>query len=163
MKLTSLVAAAAIATAATPAMSAETAAPADPGPKYNIMGPSTCDRWPTTGAITSASKAVPLNWALGFLSGWAADTNLKLLEVIDPEAVSSWLDSHCKEHPTDTLPIAVRELEGELEAKLPKPPEPPLFGPPIAVPEAPKAEPPAKAAPKPKPVRRKRAAPARRS
>jgi hypothetical protein len=51
---------------------------------YNLMGPSTCARWPKTAAITSAAKATPLNWALGFLSGSAKASNMARLEFIDP-------------------------------------------------------------------------------
>jgi hypothetical protein len=143
--------------AATPVRAAE----AQAGQTFKIMGPARCAAWPKSGDIASASKAVPLNWALGFLSGWAAQSNLALLDVIDPAEVSEWLTSYCQAHPSETLPMAVRELERDLEAKLPGPPEPPqATGPaPAQAAPAPAEEPKAAQPAKPKPARR---APARR-
>jgi hypothetical protein len=106
--------------AATPVLAADAAA----SPQFNIMGPSRCSAWPKSNDITSASKAVPLNWALGFLSGWAAQANLALLDVVDPQEVNTWLTTYCQANPTTPLPLAVRELERDLEAKLPPPPAP---------------------------------------
>lgn len=106
---------------------------AEGGPKFNIMGPSNCSGWPKSGSITSASKAVPLNWALGFVSGQAVKSNLGLLDAVEPEAMDKWLTDYCRDHPTDTLPAAVGALQRELEAKVAaasapaKPPEPPMF------------------------------------
>jgi hypothetical protein len=153
MRIRTLCAALAVAALAAPAAQASEAS------SFNIMGPSRCGAWPKSGDITSATKAVPLNWALGFLSGWAAQANLALLDVVEPEAVDRWLTDFCQKNPEVTLPAAVRELERDLEAKLPPPPAPP----PAPTAAAPAAEAPAKAAPaakaKPKAVRR---APARR-
>jgi hypothetical protein len=118
--------------------------------KFNIMGPSSCAGWPKSGNISSPAKAVPLNWALGFLSGAAAGSNLALLDLTDPEMVDCWLTTYCKDHPTDNLPLAVKTLQHELEAKVPPPagpPPPPMFVPPAAS-AAPDAKPvPAKRAP----------------
>jgi hypothetical protein len=129
---------------------------ADAEPKFNIMGPATCADWPKSGAISSAAKAVPLNWTLGFLSGWAALGNLKLLGVIDAEEVSKWMGDYCLAHPTVSLPLAARELERELEAKLPPPPPPPEPPQPIVMPPPPQGQKPAAPAakPKPRPARR---------
>jgi hypothetical protein len=100
-------------------------------PQFNIMGPSRCSGWPKSGAITSAEKAVSLNWALGFLSGWAAFANLALLDVVEPKAVDDWLTTYCKANPTVPLPLAVRELERDFESKLPAPePSPEAAAPP---------------------------------
>lgn len=126
------------------------------GQQFNIMGPSNCSTWPKTGQITSATKAVSLNWALGFLSGWAAQANLALLDLVEPAEVDLWLTSYCKEHPADTLPVAVRQLERVLEARLPPPPPPPVPEPPMFVPPA--AQP-----PKAEPAPATKAAPARRA
>jgi hypothetical protein len=136
-----------VAFATTPALAAPTpaAVTAPPGPSFNFMGPSDCARWPKTGDITSATKAVPLNWALGFLSGWAAQANVALLDLVEPEGVSTWLDTYCKANPSDMLPTAVRQLERELEAKLPPPPAPAQAEAKPAPAE--KAQAPAKAAP----------------
>jgi hypothetical protein len=138
---------------ATPAAAAD----APPLPRFNIMGPSTCADWPKSGAITSASKAVPLNWTLGFVSGWAAFANLKLLDVVEPDQVDVWMTAYCKDNPTSTIPAAARELERDLESKLPPPPPPPA---PIVMPppKPPEAKPAPAAKPKPRPARR---APAR--
>jgi hypothetical protein len=118
------------------------------------MGPATCAAWPKSGRISSAAKAVPLNWALGFLSGWAAQANPKLLDMVEPEGVSAWLDTYCQAHPNDTLPTAVLAFEGELEAKLPPPPPPQPVMQPFTL------SPPKPPPPKPAPVK-KRAAPAK--
>lgn len=107
---------------------------------YNMMGPSSCARWPRAAAIGSTAKVVPLNWALGFLSGSAKASNIARLEFIDPEAVSGWLDSYCRDHPTDSLPRAALAFEAELEARLNPPPPPPIMLPPPP-PPAPKAAP----------------------
>jgi hypothetical protein len=117
--------------------------------QFNIMGPSTCMGWPKSGTIDSAAKAVSLNWALGFLSGWAAFSNLALLNVIEPKEIDAWLTTYCQDHPMESLPIAVRELERDLEKKLPPPPPPPA-PPPEATTPAPAAEA-SVAKPKPKP------------
>jgi hypothetical protein len=127
---------------------------APPGRQFNIMGPSSCAGWPKSGPITSAARAVPLNWVLGFLSGWAAHSNIALLDLVDPEQAAVWLTSYCQAHPTDTLPVAAGALQNDLEAKLPPPapvgpPEPPMFVPPA--PDAGKVvppKPPAKKAPR---------------
>lgn len=131
---------------------------AEPTPEadlnYNLMGPSTCARWPRTAAIGSTAKVVPLNWALGFLSGSAKASNIGRLAYIDPEAVSGWLDTYCQAHPTDSIPRAALAFEEELEARLNPPPPPPII---LSTPPPP---PPAtKAAPVPRPPAR---APARR-
>jgi hypothetical protein len=119
--------------------------------QFNIMGPSTCMGWPKSGTIDSAAKAVSLNWALGFLSGWAAFSNLALLNVIEPKEIDAWLTTYCQDHPMDALPIAIRELERDLEKKLPPPPPPPEPpAPPQVAAPAPTAETSA-AKPKPKP------------
>ena len=91
------------------------AADAPASPHFNIMGPSGCANWPKSGAITSASKAVSLNWALGYLSGSAAQDNLALLDQFDPDSVDAWLTTYCGAHPADPLPLAVRELERDLK------------------------------------------------
>ncbi len=94
--------------AATPVLAADGAPTVEP--KFNIMGPATCADWPKSGSISSAGKAVPLNWTLGFLSGWAALGKLQLLDVIDPEAVDKWMGDYCAANPTVTIPLAAREL-----------------------------------------------------
>ena len=131
-------------------------------PHFNVMGPASCANWPKNGDISSAAKAVPLNWALGFLSGWAAQGRLELLDVIDPQAVNDWLTTYCKDHPTAPLPLAVRELERDLEAKLPPPPAPAQDQAPMFVPPTVTTPPPATPAPKPahRTVRKKAAKPA---
>jgi len=120
------------------------------GRAFNIMGPSSCARWPKTGAISSAGKAVPLNWALGYLSGSAVGGRLALLDLIEPDEVATWLDAYCADNPDASLPNAVRALGLELEARLPPlaPPPPPTFveRPPAKAKPAPKAA--AKAAPR---------------
>ncbi|HTK34061.1 MAG TPA: hypothetical protein VL358_02085 [Caulobacteraceae bacterium] len=137
------------------ATSAATAADAPASsPQFNIMGPSRCAGWPKTGAITSAEKAVSLNWALGFLSGWAAYANLALLDVVEPKVVDDWLTTYCKANPTVPLPLAVRELERDFESRLP-PPEP---SPEAAVPPPPPASGVQDAAPTTKAVPSRRAA-----
>ena len=132
-------------------------AKAQSGQAFNMMGSASCAKWPKAATITSASKAVPLNWTLGFLSGWAAQSNLDLLDLVDPEAVSAWMDTYCQAHPAANLPTAARELERVLEERLPPPPppEPParIVLPPPAAPAA-KAAQPARAA-KARPARRK--------
>ena len=137
------------------------AADAAASPQFNIRGPASCSNWPKNGDISSAAKAVPLNWALGFLSGWAAQGRLELLDVIDPQAVNDWLTTYCKDHPTAPLPLAVRELERDLEAKLP-PPAPAQDQAPMFVPPTVTTPPPATPAPKPahRTVRKKAAKPA---
>jgi hypothetical protein len=146
---------AAIAAAAAVALAPLCAAAAEPVSdaelNYNIMGPSDCARWPRSGALSSAAKAVPLNWALGFLSGSAAATDKARLAYIDPEAVAGWLDSYCRDHPTAPLPRAARAYEQELDARLNPPPPPPIV----------LSDPPAKAAPAAPPARPR--TPARRS
>ncbi|OYX36312.1 MAG: hypothetical protein B7Y99_02435 [Caulobacterales bacterium 32-69-10] len=139
--------------AAAPAAMAADAAPAPepaPAPRFEIMGPATCKEWPKSGAITSAGKAVPLNWTLGFLSGWAALGRLQLLDVIDAEAVDAWMTDYCAANPTVTLPLAARELERALEAKLPAAAPPP---PPVAETPAPAEKPKAPATRRPAPRR----------
>jgi hypothetical protein len=136
--------------AAAPAMAAEGE------PKFEIMGPSTCAQWPKSGAISSAGKAVPLNWTLGFLSGWAALGKLQLLDLIDAEEVDTWMTDYCGTNPTATLPLAARELERVLEAKLPAPPAAPaapMFVAPQPDAAAPAAKPPATKAPVPRRTR----------
>jgi hypothetical protein len=123
-----------------------------PQPVFNIMGPSDCARWPRRASIDSAAKAVPLNWALGFLGGAAEKSDERLFPLIQPEIVSAWMDSYCQDHPTETLPMAARVLAKELSGRLPplQPPAP-MFVPPTAVtppkPPAPKAAAPARKAP----------------
>lgn len=140
-----LLASFALATAA-PALAAEEGAtPNAPqnAPKFEIMGPATCADWPKSGSISSAGKAVPLNWTLGFLSGWAALGKLSLLDLIDAEQVDAWMTDYCGKTPTATIPLAARELERELEAKLPAPPPPPPAASPMFVTPAPEAAAPA--------------------
>jgi hypothetical protein len=154
-------------TAARPALAAEAGAPAtpqaDPGAMFQIMGPATCAQWPKSGAISSAGKAVPLNWTLGFLSGWASLGKLGLLDLIDAEQVDEWMTRYCGEHPTATLPLAARQLERELEAKLPAPvaetPSEPLFLPTNPTPEglaAAAGKPPPATAPAKRPAPRRK-------
>lgn len=121
-----------------------------PQPVFDIMGPSDCARWPARARMDSAAKAVPLNWALGFLSGVAEQADAKLFDLIQADKVSAWLDTYCQANPDASLPGAVRALEKELEAQLPPPPPPMFFTPPTAPappPPAAKAAP-AKAAPR---------------
>jgi hypothetical protein len=106
---------------------------------YTLLGPATCSQWPKSGSISSAAKAVPLNWALGYLGAAAGDDKLGLLDLATPEAVDSFLTSYCKDHPTENLPLAVKVLTQQLEAKLPQSAqasaarEPPMFVPPTKV------------------------------
>jgi len=150
--LSSVLAVQPVSSQAAPAQPGESSAPpAASGPKFNIMGPSNCSGWPKSGSISSASKAVPLNWALGFVSGQAVKSNLGLLDAVEPEAMDKWLTDYCRDHPNDTLPAAVGALQSELEAKVAasapaQPPEPPMFyTPPVQT----AAKPPAPAARKP--------------
>lgn len=127
--------------AAQPAVAADAGpGPANSDAMFQIMGPATCAQWPKSGSITSAGKAVPLNWTLGFLSGWASLGKLDLLTLIDPEQVNEWMTKYCADHPTVSLPLAARQLERELEAKLPAPvaaapPAQPMFLPTNPTPE----------------------------
>jgi len=153
-----------LALAGGPAVAADSAtAPAPPStPAFSVMGPSSCAKWPKAAKVTSSAKAAPLNWVLGFISGRAAENNLALLEMMDPEAVGAWMDSYCQANPTDNLPNAAVELERQLTAKLPSRQPPPAPPPslPSASSSAAKAEDKKPAAParaKPRPARPKAA------
>ena len=131
-----------------------------PDQKFNVMGSASCANWPKSGRVTSAAKAVPLNWVLGFLSGRALETNPALLTLINPDEIDPWLTAYCGEHPSNALPAAALQLAKELEAKLPPPPPPPVAEPPMFRPAlTPDPAPAAKPAPAPKrraPVRKAR-------
>lgn len=141
-----ILAVAALAAAAAPLYAPGAGRAAEPAEganlSYNMMGPSSCARWPRAAAIGSTAKVVPLNWALGFLSGSAKASNIARLEFIDPETVSSWLDAYCRDHPTDSLPRAALAYEAELEARLNPPPPPPIVLSPPPPPPAVKTAPP---------------------
>ncbi len=136
-----------------------TAAEISPDQKFNVMGSASCANWPKIGRLTSAAKAVPLNWVLGFVSGRALETNPALLPLINPDEIDPWLTAYCAEHPMNALPAAALQLAKELEAKLPPPPPPPVVEPPMFRPAL--APDPAPAA-KPKPAV-KRKAPVRKA
>lgn len=140
---------------ASPALAAESPS----GPKFIMMGPSTCASYPKTGSTSSASKAVPLNWMLGYVSGWASVSDVRMLDLIDPDAVDAWVTAYCKDNPTHTLPTVARELERDLESKLPPRPAPPAE--PMFVPPTPQADTPAKAKPPARKPAVRRKAPAK--
>ena len=130
------------------------AAAAEIGPdqKFTVMGSASCANWPKSGRVTSAAKAVPLNWVMGFLGGRALEKNVALLDLVNPDEIDRWLTGYCASHLTNGLPAAAIALAEALEAKLPPPPpppgppEPPMFVPPAPTPAkpAPAAKVPAK-------------------
>lgn len=86
-----------------------------------VLGPSnypSCGQWTaartTPGDMVSAQYQM---WALGFLSGlnWAqTHTRGDKLLTTDSQAVSSWIDLFCRNHPLEPLLHAVIELDKEL-------------------------------------------------
>lgn len=115
--------------------------------RFTVMGSASCTGWPKSGSVTSAAKAVPLNWVMGFLGGRALEKNPALLDLVDENQINDWLTTYCAAHPANGLPAAAIKLAEELEAKLPPPP-PPAAEPPMFVPPAPKPAAPVKRTPR---------------
>ena len=84
---------------------------------YRWMGSMSCGAWPRDKPHDSTEVAVPLNWALGFLSARAGSRELDLLRRVDIPSVKLWIDNYCAGHPLDDLPTAVMALDVELAAR----------------------------------------------
>ena len=83
------------------------------------VGPGSCGAWSQLRGlqVTQPAKAVPLNWILGYLSGRAAATGFDLLDVVDIESASVWIDNYCQANPLDFLGTAAARLGDELERR----------------------------------------------
>jgi hypothetical protein len=59
-------------------------------------------------------------WILGFLSGvngYHALRGYDLLRDVDAEAIASWTENYCKEHPLEKILAATAVLVSELRSK----------------------------------------------
>lgn len=84
----------------------------------NSAGMPSCGAW--TAARTTRLDGVAAQyekWALGFESGLNLARSAARGDVLrgaDTEGVLSWVDQFCREHPLDTLSVAVVDLDREL-------------------------------------------------
>jgi len=84
-----------------------------------FIGPGSCGQWSGLRGIpiTQPSKAVPLNWILGYLTGRSAASGRDLLGLVDIESASAWIDNYCQTNPLDMLGTAAARLGDELERR----------------------------------------------
>jgi hypothetical protein len=82
--------------------------------RKSIGAEQSCAFW--TNVRTDAGKLGMQSWALGFVSGinWTT-TGKDRLDHIDANAIYSWIDNYCGQHPLETFANAVRSLAQELE------------------------------------------------
>lgn len=92
------------------------------------IGTPTCQRW--TQSVKDAGNEAGLmtnrfavmanqNWALGYVSGLNAATSQRnnLLEDIDQQLVSDWIDQYCETHTDKNVTDGIQELFQKLGRK----------------------------------------------
>lgn len=118
MRILGVVAATAVLALTLPGISRSAPASQSPGIMLRYMGVLSCGEWlATKGDYKSRERSMPLNWALGAVSGISMATKQDLLADVDQASVAAWLDQYCAANPLDGLPDAVRALVNELSAR----------------------------------------------
>jgi hypothetical protein len=82
------------------------------------VGGGSCETWTQARRQSSHSDVGVVQWALGFISAINAvgpiSDRVDFLRDIDYDAIVSWMDNYCLEHPPDLIEGAVRHLALEL-------------------------------------------------
>lgn len=81
------------------------------------MGEISCGSWPKYKEVGDGTKAVPLNFVLGFLFGRAAQAGTDPLGIFDIPSVAAWMDNYCQANPLATIIEGAFLLEKEMTTR----------------------------------------------